>query len=112
MMLRAVRADFALLAQYRYEPERLPLPVPITVLAGRQAGRTRSCPTKAWTAGRNAPSCHAAGMSSMAANLPSQPDRGRRRRGERHAVGRVRLMFQIRKVRHSGSSCSSCDLGR
>jgi surfactin synthase thioesterase subunit len=36
MMLRAVRADFALLAQYRYEPERPPLPVPITVLAGRQ----------------------------------------------------------------------------
>ena len=42
MMLRAVRADFALLAQYRYEPERLPLPVPITVLAGRQAGRDRA----------------------------------------------------------------------
>jgi medium-chain acyl-[acyl-carrier-protein] hydrolase len=33
MMLPAVRADFGMLAEYRYEPGP-PLPVPVTVLAG------------------------------------------------------------------------------
>lgn len=46
-LLPQIRADFALLAQYRYTPA-LPLPLPITVFAGRSDTHTSIASVHAW----------------------------------------------------------------
>lgn len=47
MLLPSIRADFALVASYQYRPGP-PLPVPLTILAGRDDPLAGSAATQAW----------------------------------------------------------------
>lgn len=48
MLLPAIRADFALVDSYRHQPGQ-PLPIPLTILAGRSDERTDSAGIAAWS---------------------------------------------------------------